>query len=85
MSEWISVDDKYPEMGRVVLVWGCDENPITAYRVSSVALPGFLWNDYQDLNCVNITGITHWMPLPEPPNVRASDTNQPALFEGQDQ
>jgi len=63
MNEWISVEDSSPNMGEVVLIFGADEYPIPAYRTNHPVKPR--WNDYASDEWV--TGVTHWMPLPEPP------------------
>lgn len=75
MSEWISVDDRLPELGVEVLVykpaskWGkiqfdtWDEQHEAPLSWSSATIPtGFGWNDTDDFY-----DITHWMPLPPPP------------------
>ena len=77
MSEWISVKDRLPEHGAYVLVWLDGEDaPIVAdyrptgwsartdgLRVGCMAYcyGGMIENDF------NQQEITHWMPLPEPP------------------
>jgi hypothetical protein len=71
MSEWISVKDRLPELierdgfknpcSRAVLT--CDGDKMSVgYRWKSGSDEYFLPND-RELN-----EITHWMPLPEPPN-----------------
>lgn len=59
-SEWISVDDRLPEEDTIVLVW-CGE----------VSVYNYLRYDWWYTGYCDITtedgGITHWMPLPEPP------------------
>lgn len=64
MSDWISVDDRLPDMGQPVIEWGAHEYPTTAYRVNTHN--GFRWRTYSDGEV--IAGVTHWMPLPEPPS-----------------
>lgn len=54
-SGWISVKDKTPEDGVEVLVW--DDGGF-AYIDTWV---GHTWKYGGDL------GVTHWMPMPEPP------------------
>lgn len=61
MSEWISVKDKTPEYGAVVLVW--DDGGF-AYIDTWV---GHTWKYGGDF------GVTHWMPLPEPPEEVTGD------------
>ena len=65
VPKWISVKDKLPsdDIGRV-LAWVVEQN--------SLGKCGFVWN------CSHSNGVfsdkfetfqvTHWMPLPEPPN-----------------
>ena len=70
VQEWISVKDRLPE----------PITPVLVYRQSFGALPPYikvdkmtLWNDDTQVwidevgNWKNVT--THWMPLPEPPEV----------------
>ena len=55
---WISVEDELPEINTHVFVFlsekGFQEVP---YLVTKFDRYGF-----------NISNVTHWMPLPEPPN-----------------
>lgn len=66
MNDWISVNDKMPDDETVVLVFAPEDKsePVwLGYFVSELNV----WSDptgaYIDEE------ITHWMPLPEPPNV----------------
>lgn len=54
MSEWISAKDRLPEYGQKVLVY-----PSSYF----VTLDKHGWTG----NNGSMAGITHWMPLPEPP------------------
>lgn len=62
MSKWISVKERWPNVDERVLVYQKDGvhggQPID---IEYLLCDGF-WKD-QGL----ISGITHWMPLPEPP------------------
>ena len=58
--EWISVEDRLPEMGVVVLVSGCSHEHVIAYKTCM--------NWYRELDDTVVINSTHWMPLPEPPN-----------------
>lgn len=58
MSEWISVKDAYPEISKdVVALKLC--GPFVGH-----------WTGWQWMNSTegyNDVGVTHWMPLPDPP------------------
>ena len=58
-KRWISVRDVLPSENKSVLVAG---NFGIAIDKISFPKDGNLWN----ITCKN--SITHWMPLPEPPN-----------------
>lgn len=67
-NEWISVDEKLPENGQVVLFYQKDGFIYCAEYFAGNALmsPGwFIDNDSWDAK-----EVTHWMPLPEPPDRR---------------
>ena len=61
MSNWISVEDELPELKRRVIVSDSGGFGVLSARLSSVGwyIEGVLDNN---------ANITHWMPLPEPPN-----------------
>lgn len=82
--QWISVKDRLPEFGNLVLVFGVMEGAL----VPSVCIgmlsdnaennyydntqPMKLWEaweriGYDQMLLNNPKGITHWMPLPKPP------------------
>ena len=54
-SEWINVKNKLPKDYQTVLAYDGEGIVITCYFGNSA---GF-----------GITGITYWMPLPEPPDL----------------
>jgi hypothetical protein len=72
MSNWISVEDRLPEVGVDVLVFPIkmhlDDDPVyTGHRVKNHAgYFNYIWAGSIYL----IRGVTHWMPLPEPPKAR---------------
>lgn len=81
MSEWISVEDELPEVGQPVIVHGDPyKNKPPTFTLAVVdhssdwheCDSSFGWIDY-DLDGFtgkgfnDIEGVTHWMPLPEPP------------------
>ena len=64
--KWISVKDREPEIGTVVLGYA-KQNPFSAYDVIRVRNLG---NGYEMIRYHEyVSNITHWMPmpLPEPP------------------
>lgn len=77
-QEWISVKDRLPEEDGCYLTYASDSTAgfvVTfrfaedgesvdeedLYRLKNV------WYDYGEYGYYPIEGITHWMPLPEPP------------------
>lgn len=79
---WISVKDRLPEDGQkiLVLIWSTDIFPATYLRVKHGI--GHAW--IPEVDCIDAASdmggrsninnpafegdITHWMPLPDPPN-----------------
>lgn len=55
-SGWISVEERLPERGESVLVYSSKDNPIVECR-----------DLVTYMRMGNYAGVTHWMPLPEPP------------------
>jgi hypothetical protein len=66
--EWISVKDRLPEVGQKVLV--CDVDPDSDYGIKVLSLEcdekGTYWDD-GDGWWFEPEDMSHWMPLPEPP------------------
>ena len=60
--QWISVEDRLPERNKTVLVHvvGSDWDEPDSYISTDKLLPEGLWAIYH-------LSVTHWMPLPEPP------------------
>lgn len=61
-NQWISVEDRLPEEDSVVLVFDGLYVWI-AYRNHVLGT----WNVEGD----SVRAVTHWMPLPEPPEVQS--------------
>jgi hypothetical protein len=61
--EWISVKDRVPPIGKAVLTYFPEAKYCTCFNAA--------WYDGEDfwfdMDGSPVRGITHWMPLPEPP------------------
>lgn len=69
-SGWVSVEDALPENEERVLVASRHENSAGESRYYIVT-NYFLVPEMRWANDALIDGITHWMPLPEPPKEHA--------------
>ena len=60
VNEWISVKDRLPEQYKTVIGWD-------GHFMGEVEHHGndFVWMDDDGFN--DFADVTHWMPLPEPP------------------
>jgi hypothetical protein len=74
--EWISVKDILPENKEMVLVSIPDSLLVMVNHVVEFSLNEYSGNHiWQTINSshpaytlyANVDGVTHWMPLPEPP------------------
>lgn len=74
-NEWISIEDRLPELGETVLSFGNDktarQTKYTSYREGSIGhYEGRKerWFEYVDNDyCMRHSGVTHWMHLSNPP------------------
>lgn len=60
VNEWISVKDRLPEETRYVLAWKAETE---AFAFAMYFAEIGVWTDPGE----NVIGVSHWMPLPEPP------------------
>lgn len=76
MSEWISVDDRLPSRGLAVLAttkiitqMTGDDEPIIDVDVVEYSAAGrwILIGWFGASSVTDAVTVTHWMPLPEPP------------------
>ena len=68
-QEWISVDERLPDVLQEVLVYRGNHigNLMNAYTY----VGGDMWQDEYGFGCRREDeGITHWMPLPEAPKMK---------------
>ena len=76
MSEWVSVDERLPEPWQTVIIKCpnyrttvngiCVGQYLTKYRCGKVR-ENPIWKNYLGGD-TSIWNVTHWMPLPSPPN-----------------
>ena len=65
-NSWIPVDERLPEPFVSVLVYMPDERPLLPVHEGFLARDGMWYANHFDREPME---ITHWMPLPEPPEV----------------
>ena len=56
-NNWISVKEKIPAIKQIVIVWVSEKG----FKEHNVAVTTF------DKYGFNLSNVTHWIPLPEPP------------------
>ena len=61
IGEWISVEDKLPEVGKVVLAFGTRSATTGMFQGISRRNDLWWWKGH------TIKHVSHWMPLPELP------------------
>ena len=75
--KWISVEDRLPEDEKTVICWCKAIQTVVAkddgfvefaeyYYFDNGHTSGFDW-DFGDINDNHLGAVTHWMPLPDPP------------------
>ena len=74
MSEWISVDDRLPKLGKMVLasvavgsVMGQSSMVFISVMMPSAISSVKEWQMESIPKIYNPLRVTHWMPLPSPP------------------
>lgn len=65
---WISVKDRLPSEGVDILVWDGNLNLDNICRYEIAAYRLFANGGHFISGPYSLQGITHWMPLPEPPS-----------------
>ena len=77
-SEWISVEDRLPEIGEYVIAFDGEEQKVvkmTTYKEGSNGYQQGLrdcWFEYISHNnyAFRFYNVTHWMPLPQAPSIK---------------
>ncbi len=66
--DWISVEDRLPEVGQRVLVYGISSQQP---EIHVGEFTGHSWFYFpEDASWSSLVDVTHWMPLPEAPKQR---------------
>ena len=68
---WISVKDRLPEDDGEVLA--CNGNDVFIAHCEGDYWAVYLLNTEDDCYEQHVVKVTHWMPLPEPPEVKKND------------
>ena len=77
-NEWVSVEDRLPpDMGEVLVAAFWHERWLTMIGWHSDSRNGS-WRVYTSHGEVVPGGVTHWMPLPEPPDRRPPEGDENA-------
>lgn len=63
MSKWIGVKDRLPDDNERVIAFRPNEADVSAYKYC------VMWGWSVKIS-IKHRGISHWMPLPEPPEVK---------------
>lgn len=83
-NEWISVEEKLPENGQIVLFHQKDGFIYCAEYFAGNSIMSTGW--FIDNDCWEAEEVTHWMPLPAPPDkdnhVPAKAPNEPLTCKG---
>jgi hypothetical protein len=64
VNQWISVEDRLPEDDEPVLACFVGWDDMKFIRVLEYYSQEKEWEDW---NCITHSNVTHWMPLPQPP------------------
>lgn len=67
-EEWISVEDRLPDIGDIVDVWTRDGRE-TNQSFNGISDEDYAFYPTTGGTYLHIDKVTHWQPLPEPPKV----------------
>jgi hypothetical protein len=80
--EWISIKDRLPEDEELVVIFNGsdDEYPILTAKLSSPGPNGTWYEPIHHEWDIDFKFVSHWMPLPKPPNQEKNDTEHGYKF-----
>lgn len=64
---WISVEDRMPEIGAMVLLCGKYENEVIIAYCATGYFDGITYREHWGADINGTAEVTHWQTLPEPP------------------
>ena len=68
---WISVKERLPDEGVEVLVYCCYFKDNCSQEIASLdSYGGIQYWDLEGRQYLEMEDVTHWMPLPEPPEAK---------------
>ena len=81
MKEWISVEGRLPEIGKSILVHNQGFEHSRSVRMAFMTSNGFY--DAYECGCgIKLYEVTHWMPLPDPPEKALKPDFEPDWNDG---
>ena len=74
MSNWISVKDRLPGKNIVIIYTKCETMAMA--MCVKISVDAYQWNVFLPSGSIYLHGqefqsVTHWMPLPEPPEIES--------------
>ena len=69
VQEWISVEDRLPEPWEQVLIYSRHDFCESAFYIG---VPG-KWCSTWNHEMLDADSVTHWMPMPEPPEMEKTE------------
>ena len=66
-NRWISEQERLPKNDDQVLAWYMFDMDIARYNAKKDQWEIWSIDDFDGMAWLTVNGVTHWMPLPEPP------------------
>lgn len=72
VNRWISCNEKFPEDGRDVIIYIAERWIETPIQIAHIQHDGILWELSDGEFCFSKDEVSHWMPLPETPEITSN-------------